>query len=87
MNTPPPAANNPRLTSGRPKTALSEATITSQPSSTSNPPATAVAFATPQPSSARTLSVCCPASMPGLGLGGEAVGVHGVLVPYGRNGY
>src|SRR5580658_3224705 len=44
---PPPAANSPRFTSGRPKNALSEATTMSQASNSSNPPATAVAFAAP----------------------------------------
>ncbi len=47
MNTPPPAANRPRLTSGRPNLAASEATTTSQPRSSSKPPATAVALAAP----------------------------------------
>ena len=46
-NTPPPAANSPRLTSGRPKEAASDATTTSQPRSNSKPPATAVALAAP----------------------------------------
>ena len=47
MKTPPPAAKSPRLTSGSPNFAVSEATTTSQPSSNSKPPATAVAFAAP----------------------------------------
>ena len=72
MNTPPPAANSPRLTSGRPKTALSEATTTSQPSSTSNPPATAVAFAAPTTgtaSSPRVKRAYPAAPSPALSLG------------------
>ena len=47
MNTPPPAAKRPRLTSGTPKEAADDATTTSQPRSSSKPPATAVAFAAP----------------------------------------
>ncbi len=47
MNTPPPAAKSPRLTSGTPKEAADDETTTSQPSSSSKPPATAVALAAP----------------------------------------
>ena len=47
MNTPPPAAKSPRLTSGSPNEAVSEATTTSHPKSSSKPPATAVALAAP----------------------------------------
>ena len=46
-NTPPAAANRPRLTSGSPNDAASDATTTSQPRSSSKPPATAVALAAP----------------------------------------
>src|SRR5918995_1254133 len=46
-NVPPPAANRPRLTSGSPNFAVEDATMRSQPRSSSKPPATAVAFAAP----------------------------------------
>ena len=46
-NVPPPAGIRPRCTSGRPNVACSAATITSQPSSSSKPPATAVPLAAP----------------------------------------
>ena len=44
---PPPPANRPRLTSGSPNSAWSEATTRSHPSRSSRPPPTAVAFAAP----------------------------------------
>ena len=45
--TPPPAGNRARFTSGTPNFASAEATMRSHASSSSNPPATAVALAAP----------------------------------------
>ncbi len=82
-NVPPPAGNRPRFTSGNPNSASDEATITSQLSSSSKPPATAVAFAAPTsgivtaPSMSRKNARVASSSLEGaLPVRGERAQVH-----------
>ena len=81
-NTPPPAANSARFTSGRPNLAWSDATTTSQPSSSSKPPATAVAWAAPtigtvmSPGMKRPKAAMCSGSTDGVPPSAKLAQVH-----------